>query len=114
MGYCRAVRSGSFIAVAGTTAVDANGQVVGPGDAYAQAQHCFAIIRKALEETGASMADVVRTRVFLVDVEDWQKVAKAHAEVFADHPPASTMLEVSRLINPELLVEIEVDAVTSA
>ena len=114
VGYCRAVRRGSFVAVAGTTAVDAEGNVVGVGDAYAQAQHCLSIIRAALEEAGADISDVIRTRVFLVNVDDWPEVGRAHAEVFAEYPPASTMLEAGRLINPELLVEIEADAIISS
>ncbi len=102
VGYARAVRIGDFVFVSGTTSD-------GP-DAYMQAKGAIARIERALEEAGASLDDVVRTRMFVVDIEDWESIAKAHHEAFADVRPAATMVEVRRLISPELLVEIEVDA----
>jgi len=101
-GYSRAVRFGDFVAVSGTTCD-------GP-DAYIQTKGAIARIERALEEAGASLDDVIRTRMFVVNIDDWELVAKAHHEVFADIRPAATMVEVSRLIDPHLLVEIEVDA----
>jgi enamine deaminase RidA (YjgF/YER057c/UK114 family) len=100
--------------VAGTTAVDENGQVVGPGDAYQQAVFILQKIEKALLEAGARLSDVVRTRMFVVDVADWPEIGRAHGQYFGDVRPAATLVEVARLIEPELLVEIEVDAVIGA
>lgn len=111
VGYCRAVRVDNVIHVAGTTAVDENGEVVNVGSAYGQAQHIFQIIGRALEELGASFAHVTRTRLFVVNIDDWEAVGRAHGEVFSDIRPASTLVAVSRLIHPDMLVEIEVDAV---
>jgi enamine deaminase RidA (YjgF/YER057c/UK114 family) len=112
VGYSRAVRVGQHIHVAGTAAVDAEGKVVAPGDAYAQTVAVLGIIGSALEQAGGRLADVVRTRLFLVDVErDWEAVGRAHGEVFRDIRPACTMVEVSRLIAPEMRVEIEADAI---
>jgi enamine deaminase RidA (YjgF/YER057c/UK114 family) len=108
VGYSRAVRVGSHINVAGTTAIDANGQIVGIGDPYQQTIQILTIIKKALEETGASINDVVRTRMYVTDIEHWESVGKAHGEFFRDIKPATTMVEVSRLIEPEILVEIEI------
>jgi enamine deaminase RidA (YjgF/YER057c/UK114 family) len=111
VGYSRAVRAGPFVFVAGTTASDAEGNVIGAGDPYAQAVAVLRKIEAALREAGASMDDVVRTRSYLINMDDWQEVGRAHAEFFADVRPAATMLQVSRLMDPQMLVEIEVDAV---
>lgn len=113
VGYSRAVRVGTYVHVSGTTAVDAAGTIVGEGDPYAQAQFIFEKIGKALEEADASLADVVRTRMYVVDVTHWEEIGRAHHEFFANVRPAATLVEVSGLISKELLVEIEVDAVCS-
>lgn len=110
IGYCRAIRSGSHIAVSGTASIGSEGQIVGVGDSYAQTQRCLCIIETCLRELGASMSDVVRTRIFVTCIEDWPSIGKAHAEAFGEHPPATSMVEVSRLIDSDLLVEIEADA----
>lgn len=110
VGYSRAVRLGSVIEVAGTTAVDENGQVVGAGDAYQQTRFILAKIERALAAAGAGLADVIRTRMYVTDIARWEAVGRAHGEVFRDIRPAATMVEVSALINPELLVEIEATA----
>lgn len=111
VGYSRAVRVGRAIHVAGTTGIGADGKVVGPGDMYAQARQALANIERALNEAGATMAHVVRTRMFVTDISRWEEVGRAHGEVFRQVRPAATMVEVTRLIDPDLLVEIEVDAV---
>ena len=109
-GYSRAVRVGNLIAVAGTTAVDENGTVIGVGDPGAQARFIFQKIGRALAEAGASLEDVVRVRTFVTDISRWEDVARVQGEVFAEIRPAATLVEVSALVAPELLVEIEVDA----
>jgi enamine deaminase RidA (YjgF/YER057c/UK114 family) len=111
VGYSRAVRVGNLIEVAGTTAVDEHGNVVGEGDAYQQACYILIKIDQALQALGANLTHVVRTRMFVTDISQWQAIGKAHGEVFADIRPVATMVEVKALIDPKLLVEIEVTAV---
>ena len=111
VGYSRAVRIGNLIEVAGTTAVDEQGQVVGPGDAGEQTKFILSKIEKALTSAGATLQDVVRTRMFVTNIADWEKIGEAHGLYFKDIKPAATMVEVKSLISPELLVEIEVTAV---
>ncbi len=111
VGYSRAVRVGHQVWVSGTTATDAAGRIVGQGDAYAQARQAIANIERALASAGARLADVVRTRIYVTDIGRWEDVARAHGEAFRDVRPACAMVEVARLIDPALLVEIEADAV---
>jgi enamine deaminase RidA (YjgF/YER057c/UK114 family) len=111
VGISRAVRVGSIITVAGTAPLGPDGRTVGLGDAATQARRCLEIIAAALEKAGASMADVVRTRILLTRIDDWQAVATVHGEYFRDIRPANTIMQVSRFIDPEWLVEIEADAV---
>ena len=110
-GYCRAVRAGSVIAVSGSAAVGADGGIVGEDDMYAQTRRCIEIIDEVLQKAGASLTDVIRTRMFVTDIDRWEAVAQAHKEAFGKAPPATSMVEVSRLIDPRMLVEIEADAV---
>ena len=113
MGYSRAVRLGNVIEVAGTTAVDEDGDVVGPGDPGVQATFVLQKIEKALHAAGASMKDVIRTRMFVTDISRWEEVGRAHGAFFREVKPVATMVEVSALISPELMVEIEVTAVVA-
>src|SRR5262245_8188610 len=110
VGYSRAVRVGNVIEVAGTTAVDENGKVVGADDPYAQARFIFTKIEKALQQAGAGLHHVVRTRMFVTDISRWEEIGRAHGECFRAIKPVATMVEVKALISPELLVEIEVTA----
>lgn len=111
VGYSRAVRVGNMIEVAGTTAVDERGEIVGLNDPYEQTKYALAKIEKALIEAGASMQDVVRTRMFVTDISKWEEVGRAHGEFFRTVKPAASMVEVKGLIDPKLLVEIEVTAI---
>lgn len=109
-GYSRAVKTGNFVFVAGTTAVNEIGEVIGADDPYQQAVFIYKKIEKALHEAGASLQNVVRIRTFVTDIKRWEEVAKAQGEVFAEIRPAATLVEVNALVQPELLVEIEADA----
>ncbi len=111
VGYCRAVRVGNLVSVSGTAPVARDGKTAAPGDAYAQTVRCLEIAREALEGLGAAMSDVVRTRMFVTDISRWKDYGRAHGEAFRDFPPATSMVEVRALIAPDMLIEVELDAV---
>ncbi|MBI4054769.1 MAG: RidA family protein [Elusimicrobia bacterium] len=114
VGYCRAIRAGDHIYVTGTAPVADGGGVFAPGDGYAQAKRCLEIIEKALKDLGCDRGHIVRTRMFVTDISRWPEFGKAHREFFGENRPATTMVEVRRLIDPEMLIEIEADAVVMA
>lgn len=111
VGYCRAICVDKQIYISGTTALDDQGNLVGKGDAYEQTKRCFAIVENTLQRFNASLVDVVRTRMFVTDIRQWELIGRAHHDCFGKNPPATTMVEVKGLIKPDMLIEIEVDAV---
>lgn len=111
IGYCRAIKAGNQIYVTGTAPVGDDGQVVAPGDPYRQTKRCFEIIEKAIKNLGADLSQVVRTRLYVSDISKWQEYGRAHGELFAKNPPATTMVEVKSLIDPKMMVEVEADLV---
>jgi isochorismate pyruvate lyase len=114
VGYCRAIRAGDRLFVSGTAPIDENGAVFAPGDAYAQAKRCLETIQQAVRELGGVGAIVVRTRLFVTDIGRWAEYGRAHGEFFCENPPVTTMVEVRALIDPDMLVEIEAEAIVPA
>ena len=114
IGVCRAVRDGRIIAVTGTAPLGPDGKTIGEGDAVAQARRCFEIIEAALEQLGSGLSDVIRTRIFLTRIQDWQAVAQVHGEFFRDVRPATTVVQVGAFIDPDWLIEVEADAIMLA
>ncbi len=110
VGYCRAIRAGNQIFMSGTAPVDDEGNTFAPGNGYAQAKRCFQIIQKTLQAMGADLSNIVRTRMYVTDISCWQEYGQAHQEFMGAYPPATAMVEVKALINPDMLIEIEVDA----
>jgi enamine deaminase RidA (YjgF/YER057c/UK114 family) len=110
IGYCRAIRAENFIAVTGSAAVGENGSIHAPGDGYAQAIRCLEIIERALKQLGADRKNIIRTRLFVTDISKWQDFGRAHGEFFSDCPPATSMIEIQKLIDPDMMIEIEADA----
>ena len=109
-GYCRGIRAGQLVFIAGTAAVDEGGNTFAPGDAYAQTKRCFEIIEGALKDLGADLSGVVRTRMFVTDIEQLMEYGRAHEELFREHPPCNTLIGIAALARPDMLIEIEVDA----
>ena len=114
VGYCRALRAGDRVFVTGTAPMNSDGTVHAPGDAYSQTLKCLEIIAEALNGLGADFSDVTRTRMFVTDIDRWEEYGRAHSEVLGAHPPATTMIQVARLVHPDMLIEIEADAVVAA
>ena len=112
VGYCRALKADDRIFLTGTAPINPDGTVHAPGDGYAQAMRCFEIMQTALHELGSDFEHVTRTRMFVTDISRWKEFGDAHTEIFADHPPTTTMVEVRALIHPDMLIEIEADAIT--
>jgi len=113
VGYCRAIRMGNTVAVTGTASIADDGKVFAVGKPYEQTKRCLEIIETAIAPLGATLKDIIRTRIFVTDISQWQEFGRAHGEFFADHPPATTMVEVKALIDPDMMVEIEADAILS-
>ncbi|OUL33159.1 RidA family protein [Nostoc sp. 106C] len=114
VGYCRGLRVGNQIYISGTVSIDAAGNVFAPDDAYAQAKRCFEIIQQALQDLDADLSNVVRTQMFVTDISRWAEFGKAHQEFLGENPPAATMVEVKSLVEPTILIEIEVDAILNS
>lgn len=114
VAYCRAIRLGNWASISGTTSVDENGNLFGKGNAYLQTKRCFEIVQKALKQLDLPISAVIRTRMFVTDISKWEEYGRAHQEFFSQSPPTTTMLEVKALINPEMLIEVEADALVES